>query len=141
MKKSIFLLMLPCVLMACSVSQRIQKNPILVDDFTFLIQEVSTDPDYGFTADKPIKVGGTVNGGGPLNERRYLNALAGPDGESIMYDRKGNCCGFKTDNGFMGYGLLDVYKVTWKGSSDTLTLYINMYDYSTLYAPVGFTIR
>ncbi len=40
----------------------------------------------------------------------------------------------------MNTGLLDVYKVSWQGS-DTMTLYIDMYDYGKLYAPVGFTYK
>lgn len=37
--------------------------------------------------------------------------------------------------------MLDNYRVTWEGSKDTVSIYINMYDYSELKAPVGFTIK
>ena len=41
----------------------------------------------------------------------------------------------------MGKGLLDRYKVTWQGQTKEVILYINMYDYEPLEAPLGFTIR
>lgn len=41
----------------------------------------------------------------------------------------------------MGMAMLDNYRVTWEGSTDTVSVYINMYDYGELKAPVGFTIK
>lgn len=89
----------------------------------------------------PVEVGGVENREGPLNERRYLNALAGPNGEKVTYYRAGSCCPVKSKNGFRGIALLDNYRVTWEGSKDTVYIYINMYDYGVLKAPVGFTIK
>jgi hypothetical protein len=81
-------------------------------------------------------------GSGPQNERRYLNALLGPHGESVIYTREGSCCAFKTPNGlFNDIGLLDRYKVTWTGAADTVVLFMNMYDVGDLKIPVGFTAR
>jgi len=115
------------------------QNYKLVDDNTFLITELSTDKTYG-TEKNPIKVGGDENSG-PSNERRFLNALAGPNGEKISYTRKGSCCHFETPNGFMGGGLLDMYEITWPGQKKPVMLYINMYDPGELKCPVGFTLR
>ncbi len=103
------------------------------------VTTVSTDKTYGFTQENPIKVGGT--GSGPANERKYLDALAGPNGESISYVRVGSCCSFKTPNGLMGAGFLDRYEVTWSGQASPVYLYLNMYDKDELKAPVGFTIK
>ncbi|MPN11009.1 hypothetical protein SDC9_158307 [bioreactor metagenome] len=103
--------------------------------------EISADKSYGYTEDNPIKVGGVDKKEGPLNERRFLNALAGPQGEKVSYYRLGSCCIFDTENGLNGRGLLDNYRVTWEGSKDTVSIYINMYDYGQLKAPVGFTIK
>ena len=122
-----------------STSAKKETTPTLKNERTFLISQVSTDKNYGYTEKKPIKVGKS-GGSGPLNEQRFLNALAGPNGEEIQYERLGSCCSFKTDNGFMGAGLLDRYQVTWKGQKEKVILYINMYDYEPLKAPVGFTI-
>ena len=67
-----------------------------------------------------------------------MNALRGPKGEKITYDRKGSCCHFETSNGFMGGGLLDRYEVKIDGSSKIYILYVNMYDPGPLKAPMGF---
>ena len=123
---------------SCSGPKHAAK-PTLADANTFLLTEISTDKSYGYTENNPIKVGG--QGSGPANERRFLNALAGPDGEQITYVRLGSCCMFKTKNGMMGTGLLDKYQIEWKSQSEPVILYLNMYDYDALKAPIGFTIK
>ncbi len=105
-----------------------------------LLTEISTDSSYGYTQGRPVEVGGADKREGPVNEARYLNALAGPKGEKVMYYRIGSCCPFYTTNGFAGSGFLDKYRVTWEGSTDSVSIYINMYDYGDLKAPAGFTI-
>lgn len=116
------------------------KTPLL-DYNTFLLTEISTDSTYGFSNKNPIEVGGVDQKVGPLNERRFLNALSGPNGEKVTYYRAGNCCPIASKNGFNGVAILDNYRVTWEGSKDTVSIYINMYDYGELKAPVGFTIK
>lgn len=138
------ILLLALVLTACSTSKRTTtsfERAQLLDRNTFLLKEVSDDATYGYTQANPIKVGGAKEQEGPVNERRFLNALAGPDGEVISYHRSGSCCAFKTRNSPFGGGLLDVYMVAIDGSTDTVRLYINMYDVGPLKAPVGFTIK
>lgn len=134
------------LLFSCStVKQSIQQPVItkLKNQQTFELTEISKDPTYGFSPKNPIQVGGVDKHEGPLNERRFLNALAGPNGEQISYYRQGSCCPIKSDKNPMGTGsvMLDNYRVTWQGSKDTVSIYINMYDYGTLKAPVGFTIK
>ena len=124
---------------SCSTSKQVAKTKLL-NNQTFLLTEVSTDKTYGLSEKNPIEVGGADKSEGPLNERRFLNALAGPNGEKITYHRAGGCCPVKSKNGFMGMAMLDDYRVTWEGSKDTVSIYINMYDYGELKAPVGFTI-
>lgn len=130
-------------LMSCSSSKSVVENTRakLKNNYTFLITEISTDKTYGYSKRNPVKVGGADNSEGPMNERRFLNALMGPNGEEVSYFRAGSCCQFKTENGIMGIGLLDNYRVTWKGAKDTVSIYINMYDYDVLKAPVGFSIK
>ena len=77
---------------------------------------------------------------GASNERKFLGAIKGPNGEQISYQRLGSCCPFKTNNGIMGSGLLDKYEVKWEGQSNPVILYINMYDYEPLKAPIGFAV-
>lgn len=120
-----------------SGDSRTQKI-VMYNSNTYLLTETTVDSTYGFTASNPVKVGGVKKNEGPLNERRYLNGLLGPKGEVLKYFRAGSCCAFESKNGFMGTGLLDKYRVFWKGS-DTFDVYINMYDEGNLYIPVGFT--
>lgn len=113
-----------------------------LDEKTYLLKEQSDDISYAFSESNPVKVGGVKESNGPLFERMYLNALLGPNGEKIKYFRVGSCCAFKTPNGFLDdTGLLDLYKVYWEGSKDTLSIYINMYDKGDLKIPVGLTAR
>lgn len=139
MKKLIFI-SIAIILVSCSVVKKTGRAELL-NNSTFKLTEISTDPTYGLSAKNPVEVGGVDMGEGPTNERRYLNALAGPNGEKISYYRAGSCCPVKSKNGIMGMAMLDNYRVTWKGSKDTVSIYINMYDYGTLKAPVGFTIK
>ncbi|WP_338375660.1 2-dehydro-3-deoxyphosphooctonate aldolase [uncultured Flavobacterium sp.] len=99
----------------------------------------NTDSSYGYTKSNPIKVGGYNDG--PLNERKFLNSLSGPNGESLWYERTGSCCQFKTKNSPFGMGMLDAYRVTYTGKNDTVTLYLNMYDKDNLKTPVGFKFK
>ena len=122
-------------LISCSATKTGLNQPNLRDEQTFLLKEISTDPTYG-TNKNPVQTGD-----GPTSERRFLNALTGPNGERISYYRAGSCCPVKSKKGFMGMAMLDNYRVTWEGSKDTVSIYINMYDYSELKAPVGFTIK
>ena len=119
-------------------SPRVKQE--LVNDQMFLIEKYATDKTYGYTQKNPIMVG--KESGGPKDERRFLNALAGPNGEQISYQRLGSCCGFITKNGlYSDSGLLDKYEVTYKGLNKPIILYINMYDSDVLQVPVGFTLR
>ncbi len=118
-----------------------QHAQILRDFNTFVVSEISKDKTYGLSPKNPVEVGGANNSEGPKNERRYLNALTGPNGEAISYYRAGSCCPVKSKNGFMGMAMLDNYRVTWEGSKDTVSIYINMYDSGKLMAPVGFGLK
>lgn len=110
----------------------------LIDNNTYLLTEESTDKTYGYDKSNPIKVGGVKTQEGPLNERRFLNALFGPHDKKMTYFRAGSCCPFKTPNGFMdNTGMLDRYRLTEIGTKDTIDIYINMYDTGDLKIPLG----
>lgn len=115
-----------------------QTKQTLLDNQTFLISKYSDDPTYGYTEKNPVKVGGISEG--PLNERRFLNALSGPNGEKVFYQRLGSCCPFNTPRGFGGQGLLDKYEVYYSGQEKPSVIYINMYDSEELLVPVGFRL-
>ncbi len=141
------IVLIPLILVSCAGNKSTTSNSAtgkraeLFDDDTFVVTKISKDPKYGRTENDPVLVGGDKDSEGPLNERRYLNALAGPRGERISYFRFESCCPFKTENGYMGEGLLDHYRVTWEGSKDTVSIYINMYDFGELKAPAGFSLK
>lgn len=138
--KKLILIGILILFCSCSTLQQSSRTQ-LRDHQTFRLTAISTDKTYGFTEKNPVKVGGVDKSEGPLNERRFLNALAGPNGEKVSYYRAGSCCPVKSKNGFMGSALLDRYRVTWENTLDTVSIYINMYDYGELKAPVGFTIK
>jgi len=136
MKHTFTLLFGLLILASCASTKKAQILP----NGPIEIKKVSDDQSYG-TEKNPIMVGGVSDSKGPQNERAYLDLLAGPEGQEITYNRVKSCCSFSTERGFMGKGLLDVYKITYQGQKEPIYLYINMYDYQTLYAPMGFTIR
>ncbi len=140
--KFLLLLITIPLLHACSSSKKAsQKTKLDEKHNAFMLTEVSTDSTYGYTETNPIKVGGVKSSSGPMNERRFLNGLNGPDGEELSYERTGSCCPFKTKNGIMGGGLLDRYAITWEGQTEPVYIYINMYDAGDLYVPVGLTAK
>jgi hypothetical protein len=95
---------------------------------------------YAYSEANPVLVGGDDPDGGPARERRYLDRLRGPDGQSVTYVRLGSCCPFETPNAKL-YGLLDMYEVTYSGLAEPVVLYLNMYDPGEARAPDGFTLR
>ncbi len=92
---------------------------------------VSQDAAFGHSASKPVAVGG-----GPMygasRQRRYLDALRGPAGERLTYERKGT-------TGEPAKGLVDRYEVRYAGLANPITLYLDFYHYSAGAAPQGFT--
>ena len=123
-------------------SKTTYSPPSFINDQTFALSEIAVDETYGYTQKNPIKVGGAKESSGPLNERRFLNALLGPNGEAVTYNRRGSCCAFETPNGFINNtGLLDIYEVKYEGLDKPITLYLNMYDPGELKAPKGFTFK
>jgi hypothetical protein len=96
------------------------------------LTEVSTDSKYGYTQKRPIKVGSIEK------EYHYLNAIRGPNGEKVTWQRNGSCCEFKSKTAAFGSGFLDVYQIQYDGGQ-LITLYINGYDYDNLKCPMGFT--
>ncbi|MBD2721221.1 MULTISPECIES: hypothetical protein [Hymenobacter] len=105
----------------------------------FVVRDVSDDETYGYSEKNPIRVGGGRSAG-VRNQLRYLNALKGPQGQAVTYERKASCCPFRTRRGVVdNSALLDVYAVTWTGNPTPVTLYLNMYRGGKLLAPRGFT--
>jgi len=119
--------------------------PIL-NDSTLAISIIAPANNYGRTESNPIFLGvKDVNESGD-NRVKFLNALAGPNGEELSFKRYKSCCPFRTLNSRtvgadQKFGLLDIWVITYDGISNPDTLYVNAYDQGELIAPKGYTIK
>jgi hypothetical protein len=111
--------------------QQSPAPPPAVDRSTVPQCAVSTDPNYGVTRSSPVEVGGGAMYG-PARERRYLDALRGPDGQPVRYTRTGST------EGADGTTILAAYEVTHGGLAKPIVLYVDEYHFSEPRAPAGF---
>lgn len=102
---------------------------------TFQIQEVAREASYAYSQGNPVPVGGANHNNGVLNERRFLNALRGPNGEKIQYTLEGSCCYYKKSRS--SYGMLDKYVLQY--GERKVMLFLNPFEKGELKAPRGFT--
>ena len=99
-----------------------------------VLESISSDAHYGFDQAHPIKTGRGFEA-----EWQYLNALRGPRGEVVHYQRLGYCCAFDTDAAESGKGFLDQYALTYEGLAKPFILYLNMFEDGQRQAPAGFS--
>lgn len=96
---------------------------------------MSEDPDYGYSDQKPIRVGSEDEFGGPKAEQQYFDSLLDSKGEPVKYTRL-----FSGGNDPEGT-ILDCYEVT-ISTGEKVRLWISMYakknDPDKQPAPVGF---
>jgi len=103
------------------------------------LRKQTKSESYGYTEAEPILIGGGFSDG---SKRIYsfLNALRGPEGQKVHYDRIGSCCAFDTPKAaFGGRGLLEHYEITYDGLEEPKDLYFNWYDAQKPLIPVGLT--
>ncbi|MEN2399886.1 2-dehydro-3-deoxyphosphooctonate aldolase [Flavobacterium sp. MC2016-06] len=115
---------------------------ILKKNNTFAITLFSTDKKYGYDPDYPVNIfyrNTTENEA--VNETRFLNALAGPNGEKLTYTRLETCCPFPTKRSNMGAGFLNVYELKWEGQKKPIKLYLNVYEKGILMVPMGLSLK
>lgn len=93
---------------------------------------VSDDGTFGFSLEKPIRVGGGAAYVAD-RERRYLLGLRGPAGETLTFQRSGSTRSPKLA------APVDVYQIRYDGLTDPITLYVDAYHYEEPKAPRGFT--
>ena len=108
---------------------------------SFIITKNAKDSKYGYNQDYPVNVGFTSLEDGEKNQLRFLNALAGPNGEKIKFEMKDPCCPYPTKKSDMGAGMIDTFEITWEGQKKPVLLYINKFEKGELMIPVGFTAR
>ncbi len=92
----------------------------------------STDERYGLAAATPVQVGGGAMYG-PARERRYLEALRGPEGQVVRYRRTGSLPAPD------GNTILDAYETIYDGLEKPITIYVDEYHFTDPMAPRGFT--
>jgi tetratricopeptide (TPR) repeat protein len=115
------------------------KSPQKTNSILRLTNPAISDK-YGFTEKDPVKVGAGPFGG-PANQRAYLELLRDPKGNPVKYERIGSCCQYKSENGLMGYAMLDKYKIGYideNGNPATVVIYISFYDYEEPMILMGF---
>jgi hypothetical protein len=94
---------------------------------------VSTDAAFATTKDHAAQVGGGAMYAA-ARERRYLDALRGPEGEPLQYRRRGSL-----PLGPDSRTILDEYEVTYAGLAQPATLSLDAYHFDdALVAPKGF---
>jgi hypothetical protein len=147
-KINIILFSILLVLTSCISTKNTIKNIddnapdlTLKKDNTFLITEYSKNPKYGFDPDYPINLYFKNSKSEDANALRFLNALAGPKGETISYTKIETCCPFPSKRTSVGAGLLDVYEITWKDNEKPLKIYLNLYEKGHLAVPVGLGLK
>lgn len=113
----------------------------LLNNTVFYISEFSTDKKYGYEKDYPINLFFENTRNETINQQRFLNALAGPSGETIKYTKLENCCPFPTKRSEMGVGLLAAYELKWTGQKNPVILYLNIYEKGVLKVPYGLSMK
>ncbi|WP_125719755.1 2-dehydro-3-deoxyphosphooctonate aldolase [Flavobacterium ustbae] len=148
MKKIALLIVLLVGASSCVSTKSTLKNVddnapdlILKKDNTFSITQFAKDKKYGYDPDYPINIFFQNTNSETLNEARFLNALAGPNGEKITYERLETCCPFPTKRSNMGAGFLNVYELKWDGQKKPVKLYLNIYEKGILMVPMGLRLK
>lgn len=148
MKKIVTLLAIALLTVSCVSTRSSIKNidnnapvPVLKNNNTFVITDYSKDKKYGYDQDYPINVFYFNTRNETINQERFLNALAGPNGEKITFKKVESCCPFPTKTSDMGAGFLDIYEVYWKDQKKPIRLYLNIYERGALLVPAGLTIK
>ncbi|WP_333601368.1 2-dehydro-3-deoxyphosphooctonate aldolase [Flavobacterium sp.] len=115
--------------------------PTLTKDNTFWLTEYSKDKKYAYDPDYPVNVFYKDTKNENINAERFLNALAGPNGEKITFTKLESCCPFPTKRSDLGAGFLDVYELKWEGQTNPVKVYLNIYERGYLLVPVGLSIK
>lgn len=107
----------------------------------FLITEYDTEGKYGYDKDYPINLGFENEKYSPKNVTYFFNAITGPNGEKISYEKIDTCCPFPTKKSAVGAGTLELYQISFEGTDKKIILYINIYEKGKVLCPKGFIIQ
>src|SRR5690349_16902165 len=116
---SSILMLLAARLLLAQVASPQVASPQLPTDRSVVHQcTTSTDERYAFEKSSPVQVGGGAMYG-PARERRYLDALRGPEGQAVRYQRIGSM------QAPDGETFLDRYELTYEGVAKPIVLYVD----------------
>lgn len=107
----------------------------------FILTETTSDEKFGYDKDYPINLGFENEKYSPKNIPLFFNALEGPNGEKIIYTKVDSCCPFPSKKSVMGAGTLEIYQITFEGSTTSVLLYLNIYEKGNVLCPKGFKIK
>lgn len=132
--KQVLVILFTLLIVGCNTTP---KEPLPVESYHL----TSTDPEYGYIAEKPIELGGFLLGSKSAGAHvQYFEGLLGPNGEQVKVTRIGSCCAFEDKSMPFGGGLLDRYQLTYKGQNKPAIIYVNLYKFNKPLAPKGFAL-
>lgn len=146
-KSLFFLLISYLVLSSCGSIKSTLKNvdnsaiKPAIKDKQFILTEYDLSGNYGYKMDYPINLGFENEKYSPKNITYFFNAITGPNGEKITYEKIDSCCPFPTKKSSVGAGTLDIYQITVEGSEKKIILYLNIYEKGKVVCPKGFKIK
>ena len=112
-----------------------------VKNNAYVITEYAKDSKYGFHPDYPVNIGLILEKQENQHVGYYFNGLTGPNGEKISFKKIDTCCPYPTKNNTMGAGTINLYEVTYEGSSKKNLIYINIFEKGKIVCPNGFLIK
>ncbi|KZN62813.1 hypothetical protein N473_18030 [Pseudoalteromonas luteoviolacea CPMOR-1] len=132
--KQVLVIVLALFIVGCSSTSK-----VALSEDRFLL--TSNDPEYGYTENKPIELGGFLRGTKSAGAHiEYFEGLMGPNGEKVKVTRLGSCCEFEDKSMPFGGGLLDRYQLTYEGQKKPVIIYVNLYKFNKPLAPMGFAL-
>lgn len=146
--KIVFLLFISILMLSScgnikSTIQNIDNSAIKpsIKNKQFLLTEYDKDGKYGYDMDYPINLGFENEQYSPKNVEYFFNAISGPNGAKISYEKIDTCCPFPTKKSAVGAGTLDIYQVSFEGTEKKIILYLNIYEKGKVLCPKGFSIK
>lgn len=112
---------------------------ILKNDPEFIIKGTSKDKKYGYTKEKPIKVGGGTSAGYHF---MFIKHLRGPNGEIMDVERTGSCGSYPNPDTTLTKfkeGVLTCFSINCSSFKEPRTLYFDKYRTGDLYIPKDLT--
>lgn len=147
LKRLLLLSIAPLFLVSCISTKSTIKNidntaaRLKVVDDAYQITETADNAKYGIDEDFPVNIGFIMEANESKFASYYFNALTGPNGEKLSYNKIDTCCPFPTKNTKVGAGTLSIYEVTWEGQSKPLRMYFNFFERGKIMCPKGLSIK